>query len=132
MNALSARTSGESHINSLKKKKDWYRDYFNQMKRVFKLKQNAVDLAMDKVDKILMAKSKGLPLTGQREAYAANIMKLVSTELNLPLKMNDIQKVSNHPKPQALTNAHKKLKAVFKEWFRTYKTPQHLMPKFCA
>lgn len=88
-------------------------------------------MAMDKVDKILQAKNNGQALTGQREAYAANIMKLVSTDLNLPLKMKDISRVSNNPKPQALVNAHKKLKAVFKEWFRNYKTPQNLMPKFC-
>jgi|DEB0MinimDraft_12_1074336.scaffolds.fasta_scaffold193217_1 hypothetical protein len=54
---------------------------------------------MEKVDKILQAKDAGLPLTGQREAYAANIMKLVCTELNLPLKMKDISRASNNPKP---------------------------------
>ena len=132
MNAVAARTSVESQINSMKKKKDWYRDYFNNMKKVFRLKQNAIDQCMDKVDKMLTARSNGIALTGQREAYAANIMKLVCTELNLPLRMKDISRVSNNPKPQALTNSHKKLKSVFKEWFRNYKTPLSLMPKFCA
>ena len=37
-NQMSMRTSGEPHIIALKKKKDWYRDYFNQMKRCFRLK----------------------------------------------------------------------------------------------
>jgi len=59
-------------------------------------------------------------------------MKLVCTELNLPHKMKDIVKHSNNPSPQSLQNAHKKLKSVFKEWFRNYKTPQTLMPKYCA
>lgn len=87
---------------------------------------------MEKVDKILTAKTNGIPLTGQKDAYAANVMKLVATELKLPLRMKDIIKVSNNPRPQALTNAHKKLKAVFKEWFRSYNMPQFLMPKKCA
>lgn len=99
MNAVAARTSGESQINSMKKKKDWYRDYFNNLKKVFRLKQNAIDQCMDKVDKMLTARMNGIALTGQREAYAANIMKLVCTELNLPLRMKDISRVSNNPKP---------------------------------
>jgi hypothetical protein len=131
MNSLIARNSGDAHIISIKKKKDWYYDYFKNAKKVFRLKQNAVDLAMDKVDKIINAKMKKMALSGKREAYAAMIMYLVATELNLPIKMKDISKVSNNPTPQALTNAHKRLKSVFKEWFRSYKMPQHIMPKKC-
>jgi hypothetical protein len=33
--------------------KDWYKKYFDEMKIYFELKQNAIQLAMDKVDKIL-------------------------------------------------------------------------------
>ena len=38
MNAVSARTQGETYINTMKKKKDWFHDYFKNMKRHFKLK----------------------------------------------------------------------------------------------
>jgi len=48
------------------------------MKKHLNLKQKAYDLAMDKVEKYLEAKAKKKPLNGPKEAYAANIMYLVS------------------------------------------------------
>jgi hypothetical protein len=56
---------------------------------VFRLKKNAVDLANDKVEKMLAAKMNNCQpkLSGRKEAYAANILRLVATELNLPIKM---------------------------------------------
>ena len=86
------RSSGESHIISTKKKRDWYRDYFNTIKKKLKIKQVAIDLAMSKVEKVLEAKNKGMPLTGSREAYACNIMHIVSNELELEIKINTIQR----------------------------------------
>jgi hypothetical protein len=55
MNKIAQRSSGESHINTMKKKKDWFRQYFDKMKQIFRLKQNAANLAMEKVDRIIHA-----------------------------------------------------------------------------
>jgi transcription initiation factor TFIIIB Brf1 subunit/transcription initiation factor TFIIB len=38
MNTISARTPGEQQIISQRKRKDWYYDYFRNMKRTFRLK----------------------------------------------------------------------------------------------
>ena len=54
---------------------------------------------MDKVDRFLLAKHKGAHLTGKKDAVAVNIFKLVCNELNLPIRLNDIVKVSNKPTP---------------------------------
>lgn len=93
------RSTGESHILATKKKRDWYRDYFNTIKKKLKIKQNGIDLAMSKVEKILEAKTEGMSLTGSREAYAANIMKLVSNELDLEIKMDTIRRFTPNLEP---------------------------------
>jgi hypothetical protein len=54
---------------------------------------------MSKVEKILEAKTEGMSLTGHREAYAANIMKLVSNELDLEIKMDTIRKFTPNLEP---------------------------------
>jgi len=69
--------------------KDFYQGYFGRMKKQLNLKQNAYDLAMDKVDRFLSAYAKAKETNehskfrGQKEAYACTIMYLVSNELNL-------------------------------------------------
>ena len=115
----------------MKKNKDWFHDYFKGMKRHFKLKQNVVDKAMDKVDRFLLAKHKGAHLTGKKNAVAVNIFILVAKELNLPIKLNDIGNASGKPTMQTLANVQKNMKTVFKEWFSLYKKPTTLMPKYC-
>lgn len=70
-------------------------------------------------------------LTGQREAYAANIMHLVSNDLDLRIKMGDIARKSKNLEASAITKAYKKLQSIFKEWFRNNKSPTSLLPKYC-
>lgn len=108
------------------------------------LKRNAINQAMEKVMQIIEAKKHMKHLTGQNnKAYAAIILRLVAEELQLPIKLKDIIKASNHInnpsgdptknlKNQSLQNASKKLKKVFKEWFRNENTPSNLMPKKCT
>ena len=43
-------------------------------------------MALDRVDKMLQAKNNDMNLTGNREAYAVNIMHSVCTELGLNIK----------------------------------------------
>ena len=83
---------------------------------------------MIKVEKVLEAKTEGLPLTGSREAYAANIMKLVSNELNLGIKMDTIRRFTPNLEPAQITKAHKKLNRTFKEWYKTTTTPHSMLP----
>jgi hypothetical protein len=66
----------------------------------------------------LDAKAKGKGLNGLKEAYAANIMYLVSNELNLRIKIERIAKLSGPPPPLAIKKSHKRLQNVFKEWYR--------------
>ena len=73
---------------------------------------------MDKVDRVLQAKHEGVPLTGQREAYAAIIMHLVANELNINIKLGKIASFSGNLEPHTIQKAHKKLQQIFKEWFR--------------
>ena len=51
-------------------------------------------MALDRVDKMLQAKNNEFNLTGNREAYAVNIMHSVCTELGLNIKYSDIVKAS--------------------------------------
>ena len=129
-NAYQNRSSGESHILATKKKKDWYRDYFNTIKKKLRLKQNAMDLAMSKVEKILEAKTEGISLTGSKEAYAANIMHLVSNELNLEIKLATIQRFTPNLEASSIQKAYKKLNSTFREWFKTTKLPHTMLPQY--
>ena len=61
-------------------------------------RKNAYDLAMDKVDRFLSAKSKDKSkFGGQKEAYATTIIKLVAIELNLEIKLDKIARLSGNP-----------------------------------
>ena len=74
----------------------WFKQYFDEMQKIFRLKRNAVDLAMSKVDSILNARDKGIKLSGLKEAYAVNILQLVALELELHhLDWKTIQKAAN-------------------------------------
>ena len=83
---------------------------------------------MSKVEKILEAKTERISLTGSREAYAANIMKLVSNELNLEIKMDTIRRFTPNLEHTSITKAYKKLNSTFREWFKTTKLPHTMLP----
>lgn len=55
-NIILNRNAGDKSNQSIKKKKDWYLDYFKNAAKVFQLRKRALDLAMEKVDKIIYAK----------------------------------------------------------------------------
>jgi hypothetical protein len=64
------------------------------MESMFDIRQNVKQMALDRVDKMLQAKNNDIKLTGNREAYAVNIMHSVCTELGLNIKYSDIVKAS--------------------------------------
>ena len=114
--------------------KDWYQRYFKDLQQYFELRLDAYSMCMAKVNQMLNAKMNGVNLGGKREAYAAVIMKLVAEELQLPIKMEEIKRSQSAVREVLLNseidNAGKKLRKVFKEWFRNNNTPQILIQKY--
>ena len=115
-----------------KKSEQYYRNYFLGMMKIFKFKQRAFDMAMEKAKMVIEAKNHDVPLQGKKVAFAVNILHLVANELSLNLKLGRIAKESGRPTLSSLQNAAKQLRNVFKEWFRHNKKPEEQISKCCA
>ena len=57
-------------------------------------------------------------------------MKLVSNELCLDIKLDTIRRFTPNLEMSSIQKAHKKLNKVFREWFKTTKTPHTMLPEF--